>query len=70
MQIKQINKKKLFTKALEHGIQKTIEATIVGLVAGLSLNMLLLAIAGVMGGSLYCKNSKINLVGGKIRTWK
>ena len=68
MRIKKINKKMLFTKALEDGIKKAIEITLVGLIVGLSINTLLLAIAGVMGGSLYCKNSKINNLGGKTLT--
>ncbi|GEM_PF-4242379 len=67
MKIKKIDKKKLFTKALEDGIKKTIELGVIGVVAGLSLNTLLLAVAGIMGGSLYCENNQANFIGKNLK---
>ena len=62
MKMKQINKKKLFVKALEDGIKKASEITIIGLVIGLSLYTLFLTVAGVMSGSLIAKIIKLTLM--------
>ena len=63
MEIKQINKKKLITKALEDGIKKTVELLIVGIIIGIISKILILTILGVVGGSLYFKTNQTNSLG-------
>ena len=59
MKIKQIQKTRLFKKALEDGIKKAVEVTLIGVIMGLSLKLLLLTVLGVMGGSLYRQASQV-----------
>jgi hypothetical protein len=58
MKFKKIEKKRLFKKALEDGIKKAVELVVIGLVAGLSLKLLMFAVLGVVGGSLYRQDSQ------------
>ncbi|MFQ5531456.1 MAG: hypothetical protein ACE5ES_02465 [Candidatus Nanoarchaeia archaeon] len=58
MKLNQINKWKLLVKALEDGIKEAIQLGIIGAVIGLSINVLLVTVLGMFGGSLYLQIGK------------
>ena len=67
MKTKQINKKQLFTKALEDAMKEAIKMSFLAAVIGLSMNSVLFSIAGAFGGCFYRQASETSLggIGGK-----
>ena len=61
-EIKNISKRRLLAKASEEGIMKAVEYILIGIIIGISLEMLFLAIAGVMTGSVFSKVIKLKLI--------
>jgi len=63
MKKKTINRKKLFVKAIEDTLKKSIELAFIGLIVGISLNLLAITLIGVAGGSLYFQNNQNSFFG-------
>ena len=57
--IKKINWKKLFAKALEDGIKKTIELVVLALLLGATFKLILITVPAVTLGSMVAKLTKI-----------
>jgi hypothetical protein len=63
-----INKKRLFAKCLEEGLQKVVEMAILCLVMGIGFKALAFAVPAVMAGSVYSQlyvNFAGKIIGGR-----
>jgi len=63
MKIKQINKKQLFTKAVEDAMKEAIKMGFLAAVIGLSMSSVMFSVAGAFGGCFYHQNSETSPVG-------
>ncbi|MBT7102631.1 hypothetical protein HN935_03930 [archaeon] len=61
-QKQRIQKRRLLVKASEEGMMKAVEYIVIGVIIGISLRLLFLAVAGVMTGSILSKVIKLKFI--------